>query len=81
MVLFATGELATAARSAGGTSWMFAGAVLTLIGLALACSECGGDLSYVLRGQDRQVLRLRLDLDAARRRNEHRAGAPRRASP
>jgi two-component system OmpR family sensor kinase len=67
MVLFATGELATAARSAGGTSWMFAGAVLTLAGLALACSECGGDLSYVLRGQDRQVLRLRLDLDAARR--------------
>jgi signal transduction histidine kinase len=67
MLLFATGELATAARSAGGTSWMFAGAVLTLIGLALACSECAGDLSYVLRGQDRQVLRLRLDLDAARR--------------
>jgi two-component system, OmpR family, sensor kinase len=67
MLLFATGELATAARSAGGTSWMFAGAVLTLVGLALACSECGGDLSYVLRGQDRQVLRLRLDLDAARR--------------
>jgi signal transduction histidine kinase len=67
MLLFATGELATAARSAGGTSWTFAGAVLTLIGLALACSECGGDLSYVLRGQDRQVLRLRLDLDAARR--------------
>jgi signal transduction histidine kinase len=67
MLLFATGELATAARSAGGACWMFAGAVLTLAGLALACSECGGDLSYVLRGQDRQVLRLRLDLDAARR--------------
>lgn len=68
LVLFATGELTTtAARDAGGTLWMFVGAILTLLGLALACSECGGDLIYVLAGQDRQVLRLRLDLDAARR--------------
>jgi len=67
MSLFAMGALATAARSSGGTSWMFVGVVLRLIGLALACSECAGDLAYVLRGQDRQVLRLRMDLDAARR--------------
>jgi two-component system, OmpR family, sensor kinase len=67
MLLFATGELLTAARDSGGIPWVFVGSVFTLFGLALACSECGGDLIYVLAGQDRQVLRLRLDLDAARR--------------
>ena len=67
MLLFAIAELTSAAGSAGGSSWMFVAAVITVVGLALACSECGSDLAYVLRGQDRQVLRLRVDLDAARR--------------
>lgn len=67
MLLFAVAEVTSAARSAGDTSWMFAAAVVSVVAMAFACSECGSDLAHVLRGQDRQSRRLRMDLDAARR--------------